>query len=202
MSISVDELTTPHHVHHLAYRCRDAEQTRWFWEDVMKFPLAAAIAFDTVSGTENPCEYMHLFFQMGDGNFVAFFDEPNGASEDKFVKQDGFEKHVAFEVDSLDELLTWQKRIQEVGHTTCLSPLDHGFVSSVYAYDPNGIQVEVTCQNEKYAEILSAKSREVDCEMQRWTEQTQSIKAQKFDSGKIAARGKEKAGIVTLTSNG
>ena len=33
-------------VHHAAYRCRDAEQTRWFYEDVLGLPLAAAMGFD------------------------------------------------------------------------------------------------------------------------------------------------------------
>lgn len=39
-------LKTPlHHIHHVAYRCRDAEQTRWFWEEVMGFPLRMAMVF-------------------------------------------------------------------------------------------------------------------------------------------------------------
>ena len=38
-------------VHHVAFRCRDAEQTRWFYEDVLGLKLAAAMSFDHVSGT-------------------------------------------------------------------------------------------------------------------------------------------------------
>jgi catechol 2,3-dioxygenase-like lactoylglutathione lyase family enzyme len=38
-------------VHHAAYRCRDAEQTRWFYEEVLGLPLAAAMVFDALPGT-------------------------------------------------------------------------------------------------------------------------------------------------------
>ena len=38
--------------HHVAFRCRDAEQTRWFYEDILGLKLAAAMSFDNLSGTE------------------------------------------------------------------------------------------------------------------------------------------------------
>ncbi|MDA9661351.1 VOC family protein, partial [Gammaproteobacteria bacterium] len=56
-------------VHHVAFRCRDAEQTRWFYEDVLGLKLAAAMSFDHLSGTEKKIEYMHIFFEMLDGNY-------------------------------------------------------------------------------------------------------------------------------------
>ena len=37
-------------IHHVAFRCRDAEQTRWFYEDVLGLKLAAAMSFDNLSG--------------------------------------------------------------------------------------------------------------------------------------------------------
>lgn len=74
-------LKTPlQHIHHVAYRCRDAEQTRWFWEDVMGFPLRMAMVFDDEPGSGRKIDYMHLFFEMGDNNFVAFFDSPTTTS--------------------------------------------------------------------------------------------------------------------------
>ena len=39
-----------HNMHHTAFRCRDAEQTRWFYEDVLGFKLAAAMVFDEEPG--------------------------------------------------------------------------------------------------------------------------------------------------------
>ena len=37
-------------IHHSAYRCRDAEETRRFYEEVMGLTLAAALDFDEISG--------------------------------------------------------------------------------------------------------------------------------------------------------
>lgn len=74
-------------VHHAAYRCRDAEQTRWFYEDVLGLPLAAAMVFDEIPGSGRKSDYMHLFFELGDGNFIAFFDEPSTATPDHFLKK-------------------------------------------------------------------------------------------------------------------
>ena len=59
-------------VHHAAFRCRDAEQTRWFYEEVLGLPLAAAMVFDALPGTGKKSQYMHLFFELGDGNLLPF----------------------------------------------------------------------------------------------------------------------------------
>ncbi len=68
------------HVHHSAYRCRDAEQTRWFYEDVLGLPLTLAMVFDEEPGTARKIDYMHLFFTMGDDHSIAFFDAPEVAA--------------------------------------------------------------------------------------------------------------------------
>ncbi|MEZ5946950.1 MAG: VOC family protein [Hyphomonas sp.] len=62
--MSLGKLT---HIHHAAYRCCDAEQTRWFYEDVLGLRYRAALTSEEVSGTSLKREYMHLF-EMEDGN--------------------------------------------------------------------------------------------------------------------------------------
>jgi len=64
-------------------------------------------------------------------------------------------KKGVMEAESEEAMLAWQARIAAAGKT-CLGPVDHGFVRSVYMYDPNGIQVEITCRAPRYAEILAA----------------------------------------------
>ncbi len=54
------KLKSPNNIHHLAFLCRDAEQTRWFYEDVMGFKLVAALDFESSPGSGEPLEYMHL----------------------------------------------------------------------------------------------------------------------------------------------
>lgn len=181
-------LKTLGNVHHAAYRCRDAEQTRWFYEEVLGLPLAAAMTFDHISGTEVECDYMHLFFQLGDGNFIAFFDEPDRAAADSFSRKDSFDVHIAFEADSYEDMLAWQERINSKGKT-CLGPIDHGFVKSVYMYDPNGIQVEITSKAPDYDAILAEEMAHVDEIMDAWTKKTRAQKVELFGAEAIDKRG-------------
>ena len=175
-------------VHHAAYRCRDAEQTRWFYEEVLGLPLAAAMVFDHISGMEEKRNYMHLFFQLGDGNFVAFFDDPDTAIEASFERKDGFDVHIALEAESEEAMLAWQEHINNAGKS-CLGPIDHGFVKSVYMYDPNGIQVEITSKTARYEAILAEDGRVVDSQMADWTRKTRAQKVDQFGAAAIDKRG-------------
>ena len=61
-------------LHHFAYRCRDAEETRHFYEDILGLPLIHVIRQDRVPSTQEHCPHAHIFFRMTDGSCVAFFD--------------------------------------------------------------------------------------------------------------------------------
>ena len=176
-------------VHHAAYRCRDAEQTRWFYEEVLGLPLAAAMVFDALPGSGQQSDYMHLFFELGDGNFIAFFDEPETATQEHFLRKHSFDVHIALEAESVEALLAWQSRINAMGKT-CLGPVDHGFVKSVYMYDPNGIQVEITCKTDRHDEIMTADGASAHEQLRRWTERTRSVKTSKFGAQVLEQRGR------------
>lgn len=183
-------LKTPlQHIHHVAYRCRDAEQTRWFWEDVMGFPLRMAMVFDDEPGSGHKIDYMHLFFEMGDNNFVAFFDSPDdNINESTFIARHGFDLHIAFECDTLEELKAWRRRINKMGRP-CFGPIDHGFIHSIYMYDPNGIQVEITLKDAKYAAICAHETENARDILKAWTEKTRERKLQKFGANALDLRG-------------
>ena len=174
-------------IHHSAYRCRDAEQTRWFYEDVLGLKTKAALVLDEISGTEIPREYMHLFFEMPDGNFIAFFDEPNNATPQHFDHKDGLDLHVAFEIEKQDDLEGWKEKIKAAG-IKCVGPIDHGFVHSIYMYDPNGIQVELTSTDKKYDEILDNKEARVKQEFAEWTARTRKQKELIFGADELDRR--------------
>ena len=176
-------------VHHAAFRCRDAEQTRWFYEEVLGLPLAAAMVFDALPGTGKKSQYMHLFFELGDGNFIAFFDEPETATPDHFARKDSFDVHIALEAESHEAMLAWQARINAAGKT-CLGPVDHDFVQSVYMYDPNGLQVEITCKSEDYADIMVADAAVAHQQLRQWTDQTRSEKSARFGVEALDQRGR------------
>lgn len=178
-------------IHHAAYRCRDAEQTRWFYEDLLGMKLTAAFAFDKWSGLGEDRRYMHLFFDNGDGNFVAFFDDPDNASAESFAKKDGFDVHIAFEVESEEKMLSAQKRLQDNG-VTCLGPLDHHFVKSVYTFDPNGLQVELTCKVPDYASIMEHEADTAHDNIKKWSASTRAEKIERFGAEALDRRGKVK----------
>jgi len=61
-------------LHHFAYRCRDAEETRRFYQDLLGLPLTHLVRAENIPSTGEYCPYVHLFFEMTDGSSVAFFD--------------------------------------------------------------------------------------------------------------------------------
>lgn len=61
-------------LHHYAYKARDAEETRHFYEDILGLPLYHIIQSDYVPSTGEYCPYTHFFFRLKDGSFIAFFD--------------------------------------------------------------------------------------------------------------------------------
>lgn len=189
--IAASTLKPLNNVHHFAFRCRDAEQTRWFYEDVLGLKLA--IAFEEVKdfgeNRERPRSFMHLFFEMGDGNYIAFFDEPDVSTPAHFERKDSFDVHIALEAENYQALLDWQARINAMGKS-CLGPIDHGFVHSVYMYDPNGLQVEITCRAENHADIEREKSAVARAVLDEFVAKTRELKLATFGQQALDMRGK------------
>jgi catechol 2,3-dioxygenase-like lactoylglutathione lyase family enzyme len=181
-----------HNAHHVAYRCRDAEQTRWFYEDVLGLKLAAALILDEIPGLNEATPYMHIFFEMGNGDLIAFFDEPEAATAEQFTRAHSFDRHLAFEVDGEEQLLAWQKRINDKG-VSCLGPVDHGFVKSCYMYDPNGLQVEVTTRTPQYDAIMAKEFTHAREQIKTWSERSRALKEQKFGVDAIDMRSRQAA---------
>jgi catechol 2,3-dioxygenase-like lactoylglutathione lyase family enzyme len=164
-------------VHHSAFRCRDAEETRKFYEDILGLPLKAALVFEEEPGTGRPLPYMHLFFELGDGNYVAFFDVPGGAHEGKFKMKWGMDLHFAMEVATYEEMMAFKARLDEAG-LPCFGPIDHHFVHSIYFYDPNGVNVEITCRDPRHDAIMAEEAAGARAIMAAWTERTKAQKAE------------------------
>lgn len=162
--------------HHIAYRCFDADETRRFYEGILGLELEAALSFDEISGTDVKLRYMHLFFKMGDGNLIAFFDVPDHLRTSLFKSVSGLNRHMALEVASEGEMLAFKKRLEEAGYKV-MGPIDHGFVHSIYTDDPNGIQVEVTTKAPNYDSIMAHERSLVEKAMSEWRAETADKKA-------------------------
>src|ERR1700749_13601 len=61
-------------MYHFAFPCRDAEETRAFYEDVLGLPLVHCMEVQSVPSSGDPGPYAHIFFEMRDGSYLAFFD--------------------------------------------------------------------------------------------------------------------------------
>ena len=191
----MEKLQRPNNIHHQAFLCRDAEQTRWFYEDIMGFKLVAALDFESSPGSGEPLEYMHLFFEMGNGDHIAFFDIPDDVDEEKFGYTSGFDQHTAFEVNTLEELESWKKHLNDkLGWAS--DPIDHDFVHSIYFYDPNGLALEITCRDENYEKIMKEDQRKAHNNLKLWTEKTREKKESKVGSEKLQERGLDRKELI------
>ena len=64
-------------LHHNAYRCRDTEETRRFYEGFLGLPLVYALKIEPGEiGQPSGIGAMHSFFQLDDGSFLTFFEVP------------------------------------------------------------------------------------------------------------------------------
>lgn len=130
-------------IHHVAYRCNDAKETVTFYRDLLGMDFKLAIAEDHVPSTQEPDPYMHVFMDAGMGNVLAFFELPNSPEMGRDPNTPEWVQHIAFEVDSMDELLATKERLETAG-LEVLGPVDHGIFDSVYFHDPNGHRLELT----------------------------------------------------------
>jgi catechol 2,3-dioxygenase-like lactoylglutathione lyase family enzyme len=153
----------PARLHHVAFRCRDSEETRAFYEDVIGLPLAAAMPIEETK-TGRRTRVLHTFFQLKDGSFVAFFEAPDQPFE--FHRQHDFDLHLALESDAGEvERVTAAARRAGV---EVRGPTDHGFISSTYFRDPNGYVVELAVKTEAHADFERAGTADAHAVLSAW----------------------------------
>ncbi|WP_374390394.1 VOC family protein [Sandaracinobacter sp.] len=166
-------------IHHSAFRCRDATETRAFYEGVLGLPVAAALFIEQEPSSGKAHPYVHIFFELPDGNYIAFFDAPSSARPEHFQKAHGFDRHVAFEADSIDKLHEWKDRL-EAQNVPVVGPVDHHFVQSIYMYDPNGLQVEITARTDRHDPIMAHEKGQSEAILADWTARTVAEKAKLY----------------------
>lgn len=126
-------------LNHSAYRCRDSEQTRQFYEDFLGLPLVEALPIGQTK-TGRKANVLHTFFQMEDGSCLAFFEVPDKTFD--FKDQHDFDLHIALTVDA--QTLETMKAKGEAAGIETRGIADHGFIRSIYFRDPNGYVVELS----------------------------------------------------------
>ena len=151
-------------LHHNAYRCRDSEETRRFYEDFLGLPLVKTLEIkETKSGRKT--ETLHTFYRLDDGSCLAFFEAPDMPFE--FKKQHDYDLHIALEVEpaAIQEMLAKGK--SKGVETRGVS--DHGFIHSIYFRDPNGYVIELTAKQAGHDAEMNPQKNSAREKLERWT---------------------------------
>ncbi len=156
-------------LHHFAYRCRDAEETRHFYEDILGLPLFHYIRADHVPSTGEYCPYVHIFFRMTDGSCLAFFDLGDNVLPHASANTPQWVNHIALRVDSVAQLEAMKTRLEAHG-IDVLGVTDHRVFRSIYFFDPNGIRLELCAQLAPEAQML-AEQQGIHDKLNAWSQE-------------------------------
>jgi len=121
----------------MAMATGDIDGTIAFWRDLLGMRL--------VAGLGHP-GYRHYFFEISAHDMIAFFEWP--AVEPLPEKDHGVPvrgpfvfDHVSFEVLKEEDLWHLKARLEEADQWVS-EVIDHGFIYSIYTFDPNKIPIE------------------------------------------------------------
>ena len=150
-------------LHHSAYRCRDSEATRRFYEDFLGLPLAGTLAIDETK-TGRRTRVLHTFYRLDDGSFIAFFEAPESPFD--FKAQHDFDLHIAFEVaESVLPVMLAKGKARGIESRGIA---DHGFIRSIYFRDPNGYVIELTAKTALHAQEMDPATNGARAKLDRW----------------------------------
>lgn len=122
--------STARGLHHTALVSSDVERTVRFYQDLLGFPLVELIENRDYPGSS------HFFFDIGNGNLLAFFDFP-GLDLGPYQEVLGGLHHVAISLE-LSQWETLRDRLTDAE----VEFVEHSEVS-MYFRDPDGARIEL-----------------------------------------------------------
>ena len=117
-------------IHHTALISGDVRRTVEFYQNILGFPLIEMFENRDLAGST------HFFFDVGNGNTVAFFDLP-GVDPGPYAEVLGGLHHLAISVTEEN----WQAARERLDAAGVPYQLESG--SSIYLRDPDGARVEL-----------------------------------------------------------
>ena len=140
-------MTQPNGLHHVAISTGDMKAQIEYFSDVLGMEL---VALYWMHGVENT---FHGFMQMGEESVAFVFKEENKGIEPVLgqthsgnageASAPGTMQHIAFNVDSLEELLHMRDRIRSRG-INVMGPMNHGMCHSIYFAGLENLSLEVS----------------------------------------------------------
>ena len=123
-------LSSARGLHHFALVSGDVERTVRFYQDVLEFPLTEMFENRDYKGST------HFFFDIGNGNLLAFFDFP-GLDVGPYAEVLGGLHHIAISV----EPEKWERLKSKLDVAGVEYLMESG--TSIYFRDPNGSRLEL-----------------------------------------------------------
>ena len=117
-------------LHHAAVLCADVERTIRFYQDLLEFPLTDIFENRDYKGSN------HFFFDIGNGNLLAFFDFP-GLDLGPYAEVLGGLHHMAISV----EPAKWERLKGKLDDAGVPYQMESG--TSIYFRDPDGARMEL-----------------------------------------------------------
>ena len=156
-------------LHHNAYVTKDLEAIRKFYEEIIGMPLVATWCEKTMLfGKERT--YMHCFYDLGDGECLAFFQFANSDDQKEFgpeLQPSGF-RHIAMKVDENTQTEI-HERLTTAGYKEPeMYTLEHGYCHSLYVFDPSGLIIEFTVDHPDIEKINADQRVKAHSELERW----------------------------------
>ena len=124
-------------INHLAMVTGNMDETIRFWRDLLGMRLVAGLG---------DSKYRHYFFEISEHDLIAFFewqDVEKIPEKDHGVPVKGpfaFD-HISFGVESDDDLWKLKNKF-EAADIWVSEVINHGFIHSIYTFDPNNIPIE------------------------------------------------------------
>ena len=155
-------------LHHVAIATGDIKKQIEFFSDVLGMELIALYWMHGVEGA------FHGFMKLGD-EAVAFVFKEDIKTVETVMGQThagnggascapGTMQHIAFNVDSMEEVLAMRDRIRS-RNVPVLGPIDHGFCASIYFAGPENLSLEVSTSSAATQKPLDDKGTWIDPEV-------------------------------------
>ena len=137
--------------HHVAITTKDLDGTHRFYTEAMGFELVKVEAQPTAAGWAR-----HLFYDTGNGEMLAVWDihddmlQEYGTGISTGLGLPPWANHIAFNSPDVDDLKLKLERWLDNGIDAVR--IDHGWCTSIYADDPNGITVEFCTSTREFTD--------------------------------------------------